>query len=83
MKFFDVELEGPEVEWEFRDAPGFYDSHGRPRTGKSGEAAKVKRPAYARVTLEAEDKDDAAAKALALEYVSGYRKVLSVTPRAR
>jgi hypothetical protein len=81
MPFYDVELEGPEVEWVHREAPEFYK--GGNVTGVAKDRKKVVKAAYAVVTLEAVSKDEASHLALAREWEAGYRKVLSVTERKR
>lgn len=59
---YRVEMSGPEVEWEFRDRPEFYDSKKRRRDGV--EAKKLRRPAFGVVTLRARSVQEAQAAAI-------------------
>jgi hypothetical protein len=57
VKLFRAVMVGPEVEWEWRDGPEYYDKRGRRRDGV--EARKLRKPARATIDLLAEDENDA------------------------
>lgn len=75
-KVYEVELIGPQTEWEFRDHPDYYDAQGRPRTGRRDDAPKVVRPAFCSVLLRARSRDEAEQAALATH--PGYHTVRNV-----
>lgn len=59
---YELELSGPDCEWDFRDHEDFYDGDGKPRDG--AQADKLVKPYYARVTLRARSDDEAKQAAL-------------------
>lgn len=74
MKAWRVFMEGPEVQWEFRDAPDYYTRDGKRRDGV--ESKKIVRPAVGVVELRAQDEDQA--RAIAIRANPEYHKVVSV-----
>lgn len=76
MKLFRVTLQGPPVEWEWREAPDYYTKDGKRRDGV--EAKKLVKPAMCFVELQADDEDAAKLVALRREIDAGYTEVVSV-----
>lgn len=74
LRLFRVWLEGPETEWEFREAPDYYTKDGKRRDGQ--QAPKVVKPAVGFSELYAPDADHASARAVRAN--PEYHKVVSV-----
>lgn len=59
---YEVVMVGDEVDWEFRDAPDYYDAKGNRRDGV--QAPKRRAPASGVVLLRARSKQEAQAAAV-------------------